>query len=177
MSAPRHRCALALLLLLAAFGSACGYHLQGHLNALPPNLRVVAVLPFKNETRAPHLSQTITAAVAQELVQQARYRVQPIAAGADAVLRGTVVSLVLTPVTSDPTTGHATMVEVRMRFSATLIDLHTHKTLFQNDDMVFHDQYQISQQLQDFFEEDQSAYQRMSQTVARTLVSNILENF
>ncbi len=157
--------------------AGCGYHLDGHVNALPTSIQVVEVTPFQNATRTPGISQSITAAVSRELIHRTRYRVQPYANQADAELTGTVKDLTLTPVTFDPVSGRATTMEVRIHVAATLTDLHTHKALFHNDDMTFHDQYQISPQLPDFFEEDTSAFQRMSQTVARTLVSNILENF
>ena len=162
-------------LLLTAAG--CGYHVEGKVNTLPSNLHVVEVTPFKNQTRTPNISQTVTAAVSRELIHRTRYRVQPYPEGADAELTGAVTSIIFTPVTFDPVSGRATTMEVRMHIAATFTDIHTRKVLFHNDDMVFHDQYQISPQLPDFFEEDTSAFDRMSQTVARTLVSNILENF
>jgi hypothetical protein len=42
---------------------------------------------------------------------------------------------------------------------------------------VFRDQYQLSNDLSTFFEEDTPTLQRMSRDFARTLVSNILEGF
>ena len=164
---------LSLLALLAG----CGYRVEGHVNALPASIHVVEVTPFQNATRTPGISQSITAAISRELIHRTRYRVQPDADQADAQLTGTVKEIIFTPVTFDPVSGRATTMEVRMHIAADLTDLHTHKVLFHNDDMIFHDQYQISPQLPDFFEEDTSAFQRMSQTVAQTLVSNILENF
>ena len=41
----------------------------------------------------------------------------------------------------------------------------------------FREQYQVSQELSSFFEEDSPAFQRLSHEFARTLVSNILEAF
>lgn len=165
------------LLGLLATAAGCGYHMEGRVNALPASIHVVELTPFANSTRTPNLSQAVTAAVSRELIHRTRYRVQPSADNADAQLTGAVTGLTFTPVTFDPVSGRATTMEVRMHVAATLTDLHTHKVLFHNDDMLFHDQYQISPQLPDFFEEDTSAFQRMSQTVAQTLVSNILENF
>lgn len=173
---PRLLSVLGIGMLLGLL-TACGYHLEGHVNALPASIHVVQVVPFKNATRTPGISQSVTTAVARELIHRTRYRVQPYASQADAALTGTVKDLTFTPVTFDPVSGRATTMEVRVHLAATLTDLHTHKVLFHNDDMTFHDQYQISPQLPDFFEEDTSAFRRMSQTVAQTLVSNILENF
>lgn len=172
------RCGWMILLALTAMLAAgCGYRMEGHVNNLPSTIAVVEVAPFKNLTRTPNISQLITAAVSSELIHRTRYRVQPDSEGADAELSGAITNIIFTPVTFDPVSGRATTMEVRMHVQASLSDVHTHKVLFHNDDMVFHDQYQISPQLPDFFEEDTSAFARMSQTVARTLVSNILENF
>lgn len=165
------------LSLLTGLLTGCGYHMEGRVNALPASIHVVEVTPFKNATRTPGISQSVTAAVSRELIHRTRYRVQPNADQADAELTGAITDLIFTPVTFDPISGRATTMEVRMHVAATLTDLHTHKVLFHNDDMIFHDQYQISPQLPDFFEEDTSAFERMSRTVAQTLVSNILENF
>lgn len=165
----------ALGLLLTAVG--CGYHMEGHVNTLPTEIHVVEVAPFKNLTRTPNISQSVTAAVSSELIHRTRYHVQSYPDNADAELTGAVTSVTFTPVTFDPVSGRATTMEVRLHVQATLTDLHSHKVLFHNEDMLFHDQYQISPQLPDFFEEDTSAFRRMSRTIAQTLVSNILENF
>jgi hypothetical protein len=49
--------------------------------------------------------------------------------------------------------------------------------LYQNPQYVFREQYEVSQDLASFFEEDSPAFRRLSQDFARTLVSNILEGF
>jgi outer membrane lipopolysaccharide assembly protein LptE/RlpB len=165
---------LAAGLLLAA----CGYHLQGHgTGALPPDVKVLAVIPFTNHSLAPHISQDITAAITRELIGRTHYRVQSEPQGADAVLHGDVTGLQTNPVTFDPNTGHATAVEITLTLKIWLVDSRTDRELFRNNQMPFHDQYQISGQTSAFFEEDTLAYQRLSHTVARTVVSDILENF
>ena len=51
------------------------------------------------------------------------------------------------------------------------------KVLFQNSSYLFREQYQVTSDLNTFFEEDSPAFERLSQDFARTLVSNILEGF
>jgi hypothetical protein len=51
------------------------------------------------------------------------------------------------------------------------------KVLYQNPSFVFRQQYQISRDLAQFFQEDTPALQRLSRQFAETLVSNILEGF
>jgi hypothetical protein len=58
-----------------------------------------------------------------------------------------------------------------------LVDNHTQKPVYKNDDMVFRDEYQISSDVQSFFEEQDPALERMSRDFAARLVSNVLEKF
>jgi len=58
-----------------------------------------------------------------------------------------------------------------------LVDLHTKKVLFANPNYVFREEYQVSQTAANLFEEDQPALDRLSRDLARTLVTEILENF
>jgi hypothetical protein len=51
------------------------------------------------------------------------------------------------------------------------------KVLYQNPAYVFREQYEVSQDLNTFFQEDSPASRRLSDDFARTLVSNILEGF
>ena len=168
---------LAALLVLLALFSGCGYHVAGRGAALPAGTRVIAVLAFANHTAQPGLSQMVSAAVAREFELQTRDRVQAAAAGSDVVVHGNVVSVAATPVTFDTTSGHATTVEVVVHLQAWVTATATGKEVFRNNDLVFHDQYQISTQEQNFIEEDSIAFQRLSQTIAQTLVSDILEAF
>lgn len=167
---------LALVAGLLALGG-CGYHLAGHAHALPPDVKVIAVPGFRNQTLTPRLSQMLTAAVVRQLLAQSSYRIQSRRAGSDAVLEGTVLSLHTTPVTFDPSTGRVSTVEVRLELRIRMIDQTTGRALYQADDLVFRDQYQVSAQAQTLFEEDTVALRRMSRDAAQTVVANILENF
>ena len=51
------------------------------------------------------------------------------------------------------------------------------KVLYENPAYLFREQYEVSQDLGSFFEEDSPAFRRLSQDFARTLVSDILEGF
>ncbi len=51
------------------------------------------------------------------------------------------------------------------------------RVLYRNPSYTFREQYQVSQELSSFFEEDSPAFQRLSRDFARTLVSNVLEAF
>ena len=66
------------------------------------------------------------------------------------------------------------MVVVSMKVS--LVDTKG-KVLYQNPSYLFREQYEVSRDLNSFFEEDTPAFQRLSRDFAQTLVSNILEGF
>jgi len=52
-----------------------------------------------------------------------------------------------------------------------------HKVLYQNDNYVFRQPYEISTDVTSFFQEEGPALDRMSQDFASRLVADILENF
>jgi hypothetical protein len=95
---------------------------------------------------------------------------------ADATLRGTVISTAASPLTYDTATGRAASVLVVVSMKVTLTD-RSGKVLYQNPAYLFREQYEVSQDLSSFFEEDSPAFRRLSQDFARTLVSNVLEGF
>ncbi len=96
--------------------------------------------------------------------------------GADATLRGTVLSTATSPLTYDSTTGRASSVLVVVTMKVSFTDRQG-KVLYENPAYLFREQYQVSRELNSFFEEDSPALQRLSREFARTLVSNILEGF
>ena len=167
--------------LLAAlplfFNVACGYHTAGHAVQLPPDVRTIAVPGFKNETLTYRIEQMLTASVVREFTTRTRYHiVNTTGDDADATLNGTVLSTAASPLAYDTSTGRAASVLIVVSMRVSLTDRHG-KVLYQNPAFLFREQYEISQDLSSFFEEDSPAFRRLSQDFARTLVSNILEGF
>ena len=168
-------CLLALLLALLMPG--CGYHTAGHAVQLPDNVKTIAIPAFKNETLTYRIEQMLTAAVVREFTTRTHYRVlNDPGEAADATLRGTVLSTTASPLTYDSATGRAASVLVVVSIKVALTDRNG-KVLYQNPAYLFREQYELSQDLPSFFEEDSPAFRRLSQDFARTLVSNILEGF
>jgi outer membrane lipopolysaccharide assembly protein LptE/RlpB len=166
---------LALLLLLLLPG--CGYHTAGHAVQLPDTVKTIAIPALKNETLTYRIEQMLTAAVVREFTTRTHYRiVNDTGQDADATLRGTVLSTTASPLTYDTATGRAASVLVVVSIKVTLTDRNG-KVLYQNPAYLFREQYELSQDLASFFEEDSPAFRRLSQDFARTLVSNILEGF
>ncbi len=157
------------------FSAGCGYRTAGHANLLPSDLHTLAVPAFANHTQTYKIEQMLTAAVIQEFSTRTSYVITT-SSSADATLRGTVLSTATTPLTYDSKTGRAASVLVIVSMNVVLSDRQG-KVLYQNPSYTFREQYQVSQELSSFFEEDSPAFQRLSREFARTLVSNILEAF
>jgi outer membrane lipopolysaccharide assembly protein LptE/RlpB len=166
---------ICLTCVVASTG--CGYHTAGHAVQLPENVKTIAVPAFVNETSTYRIEQWLTASVVREFTTRTHYHILNDAGeAADATLRGTVVSASSTPLTYNSTTGQAASVLVVVSMRVALTDRQG-KVLYQNPSYLFREQYEVSQDLASFFEEDSPAFRRLSQDFARTLVSNILEGF
>jgi outer membrane lipopolysaccharide assembly protein LptE/RlpB len=165
------------LVLSCAILSGCGYHTAAKATRLPATLHVIAIPAFVNQTQTYKIESTLTNAVVREFNARTKYRIMPdVNADADAVLRGTVTSTQLAPVTYDSQTGRAStgLITVNMRLVLTARD---GRVLYENQNYTFREQYQVSRELSSFFEEESPAVDRLSRDLARTLVSNVLEAF
>ena len=120
----------------------------------PEDVKTIAVPAFKNETLTYRIEQMLTASVVREFTTRTRYRIINDAGGdADATLHGTVLSTAASPLTYDTATGRAASVMVVVSMKVTLTDRNG-KVLYQNPAYLFREQYEVSQDLASFFEED-----------------------
>ncbi len=162
---------------LLAVTASCGYHTAGHAVQLPENVKTIAVPAFTNSTSTYRIEQMLTASVVREFTTRTHYHIlNDPSEAADATLRGAVLSTSASPLTYNSTTGQAASVLVVVSMKVSLTDRQG-KVLYQNPSYLFREQYEVSQDLASFFEEDSPAFRRLSQDFARTLVSNILEGF
>jgi outer membrane lipopolysaccharide assembly protein LptE/RlpB len=156
---------------------ACGYHVAGRGDRLPPDIKTIAVPAFENDTRQFRIEQQLTRAVTQEFIERTKFNITPDPSGADAVVKGTVKDVRSGVVTYDLTTGRATTMQIQVTANVQLVDLHSHKTVFSNPNFIFREQYQLNQPTASTFPETQPALDRLARDLARTLVTDILENF
>ena len=132
----------------------------------------------------------MTEAVVREFLARTKYRIVSTEDSADAVLRGEITSFEATPVvfdttptnsTSNPnlntTTARATTMLVSVHLKVRLEERETKKILYQNDNYLFREPYEISTDPSKFFDEQGPALDRMSRDFASRLVADILENF
>jgi len=165
-----------ILFLLALDSGACGYHVAGHANALPPSIQTIAVPAFGNATVQYKIASHISAAVTRELIERTRYRIVADPEGADAVLSGSVVNFNSYPTTFDSATGRASGVQVIVQLRLTLRDKQG-KVLFERPNFEVHERYEIAVDPNAYFDESAGAIDRLSRDVAQSVVSGILENF
>ena len=172
----RVRC--AVLLLMACVAAGCGYTVAGRATRIPPDVHTIAVLPLVNKTSTYRIEQRMTSAVVREFLERTKYRIVPTDndADADAVLSGEISSIEASAVTYDYTTGRATTMLVTVTMKVRLED-RDHKVLYENDNYVFRQPYEISTDVNSFFQEEGPALDRMSQDFASRLVADVLENF
>ncbi len=179
VAATKNHSSLYILPLLLALlvPAGCGYHVAGTTAHLPSSWQTIAIPAFTNDSTTYRIEQRLTQAVIREFTARTKYRIIQDPASASAVLHGEVVSLKTTPILFNATTGEVTSMLVTIHVKVALVDNQTQKPVYQNDDMVFRDEYQISPDVKSFFEEQDPALERMSRDFASHLVADVLENF
>jgi Lipopolysaccharide-assembly len=156
----------------------CGYRVSGQTSrTLPPSIRTIAIPAFENETLTFKIEQILTTAVVREFLARTPYRVQSSPDGSDATLRGTVKSIYSSPVLFNPESGRTTEVLLTVSLSIVLVSNSTGETLFEANDWLYREPYQISQDPASYFGENQPAMERLSRQVAGSLVSAIMQGF
>ena len=176
---------LCLCVCVAMLLSSCGYHVGGTGTRLPPGLKVIAVPAFENRTTRYRIEQRMTQAVVHEFLARTKYRIVATESSADAVLHGEITSFEAAPAvfdtTSSPalnsTTARATTMLVTVHMMVRLEERETKNVLYQNDNYLFREPYEISTDPATFFDEQGPALERMSRDFASRLVADILENF
>jgi len=167
--------ALAALALAISWG--CGYHVAGHSDLMPASIRTICVPAFSNLTVRYRLTDHLPEAIAREFITRTRYRIVPDPKQADAVLTGGVVNYLSYPTVFDPATGRASTVQFQVTLNLKLTERATGKVLYSAPNLLMRNQYEISTNPRDYFEESDTALDRLSREVARGVVSGILEHF
>ena len=143
---------VAFVALIALGFSGCGYHVAGKTSTLPSEWSTIAIPAFKNDTTRYRIEQRFTQAVIREFISRIKYQILQDTAGADGLLIGEIFSIDTNPVLFNSTTGEVTTMIVTVHVKVRLTDNHTSKEVYQNSDMVFRDEYQISSDVPSFFE-------------------------
>lgn len=163
--------------LLACVLSSCGYHVAGHADLLPKTIHTIAVPAFGNASIRYKLTDQMSEAVKREFIARTHYRMVADPNQADAVLRGAIGTYSSYPVLFDSATSRAAAVQVIVTLQVSLIERATGKVLFTRPSLQISEQYQISLDPGQYFDESDTALARASKVVAQQIVTAILENF
>jgi len=168
---------LAALPGLVWIAAGCGYHVGSHDDALPKNIKTIAVPAFSNATTRYQLGLLLPEDISREFISRTRYAVVTDPTKADAVLRGAILAAGAYPITADPTSARATVIEAIVTLQLTLYDRSTGKPIWSRPNAAFRERYEVSLDPSKYFEEGSTAMRRLSQDVAREVVSGVLEKF
>jgi hypothetical protein len=162
-------------LALSMIVDVCGYKPAGKGKSLPANIKTIAVPVFQNSSLKYRVEQRFTQAVIDEILKRARaLHVVTNQENADAVLNGDIRSFRAAGSILDDR-GRTRVWDVRIIISIVVRDLTTHKIVFQNPRMAFEGAYELSDDPQSFFNEENPAVDRIAKDFAQTIVSTLME--
>ena len=154
--------------------ASCGYHTVGK-GSLPSDIQTIAVVTFHNTSVKYRVEQRFTQAVMDEIIRRARgVRVTSNPDDADAVITGDIRRFRSSGVLLDPQ-GRTRLYQLTITTNVVLRNLHTHKIIYQNPAVHFQGEYQLSDNPETFFDEQNTAVDRIAKDFARSLVSAIME--
>jgi len=140
---------------------------------LPKNIKTVAVPAFQVEAAGMRyrVESRFTEAVSKEIIRRGNgLKVQGTRNGADAVVEGNIRNFSFGGVLLD-NQGRARVYEVTIVAAVTIRDLRNNKILYDNQNLVFRDSFEFSQDPRSFFNEEDPAVQRMARSFAEAVVS------
>jgi hypothetical protein len=166
--------AFVLLLLVAALGG-CGYQTGGKGETLPATLHTIAIPAFKNVTTKYKLTGMLPQEIGREFIGRTRYRIVSDPTQADAVLEGSITRYYSSPTVYDPATSRSSGVQIIVWLTITLKERATGKELYKRVNFDVKERYEITGDQQTYIDESDAALGRLSRSVARQVVSSILE--
>lgn len=166
---------LTTVAVLTATG--CGYHQAGAATHLPPDVRSLAVPIFLTKVQAYHTEVAFTQAIVRELNTRTKYHIlQSDTPSADATLHGTILTQAVAPLTYDSASGETSSYLITIT-AKVILTAHDGRVLYENDNLLYHEQYQSTLDLSGFLQENTPAVARISRTFATAVVSDLLESF
>ena len=162
-------------LVLSLFANVCGYKPAGKGKSLPVTIKTIAVPIFQNSSLEYRVEQRFTRAVMEEILKRGRgVRVTTNPNEADAVLNGDIRGFRASGSILDDR-GRTRVWDLRITVSVVVRDLKSHKILFENPRLAFEGEYELSDDPQSFFNEENAAVDRVAKDFAQSIVSAIME--
>ncbi|ANM28875.1 hypothetical protein ABI59_03540 [Acidobacteria bacterium Mor1] len=177
MIRPGRRLPLVALALTGLLCAGCGYALQGtKIEGIPDYISAIAVDPFENRTQQPEIEQRVTEQVAAELAKRSRFKLVSAKEDANALLTGVVTEFRTNPVQFTDE-GRASRVEAVVTIQATLRDLTNDEILWSQPGLLFREQFDVSDEEQEFFDQTGQALDDIGRGAALALITSIFEGF
>ncbi|MBI4263260.1 MAG: hypothetical protein HY657_02695 [Acidobacteria bacterium] len=169
-------------MVLALASSGCGYALAGRGTFIPDYIRSVGIPQLQNNSTFFQVEQVLTEKIRTEFIGRGRYSVLPDATGADAVVTGAITGITVQPVgftEQQLASRYLFTLTIRVQFT----DAATNEVLWSNDGLTFREEYELTTRSNialegaTFLTQERSAFDRIADDVARTVVTAILEAF
>jgi hypothetical protein len=165
--------------------SACGYSLAGRGSFLPASIHRVAIPQIENRTAVTQVEQIITEKIRNEFIGRGKYEIVTDRASADAVLSGVITSIFVAPagLTNDQRQSRLVFT---LTMSVQFTDAKTNEVIWSNDALTFREEYEQGNANTTngnpldgsaFLNQERSSFDRISNDLARTVVTAILEAF
>jgi hypothetical protein len=171
-----HLFAIICVLFFVSGFTDCGGYSVVKKAGLPENIKKIAVPEFQFEVQGARyrVESRFTEAVTKEIIRRGRgLKVQGTRDGADAVIEGTIRNFAFSGVLLDRE-GRARVYEVTIVAAVTVRELRENKILYDNQNFIFRDSFEFSQDPRSFFNEEDPAVERMSRAFAESVVSTIV---
>ena len=145
-------------------------------SGLPKDIKTIAVPAFQFEAQGLRyrVESRFTEAVSKEIIRRGHgIKVQGTRTGADAVVEGNIRDFSFSGVLLDRQ-GRARVYEVTIVAAVTIRDLRENKVIYDNQNLVFRDSFEFSDDPRSFFNEEDPAVERMARAFAESVVSTIV---
>ncbi len=144
-------------------------------SGLPEHIKTVAVPAFQFDATGARyrVESRFTDAVIQEVIRKGRgLKVQGTREGADAAIEGTIKDFSFSGVLLDRA-GRARVYEITITSAVTVHDLKNNKIIYDNQNFIFRDSFEFSEDPRSFFNEEDPAVERIARAFAESVVSTI----
>ncbi|MGQ9618898.1 MAG: LPS assembly lipoprotein LptE [Candidatus Aminicenantia bacterium] len=162
------------LILPIIFFAGCGYALVGTGKSLSPNLKVIAVPVFKNKSQRVEIEKIITSVIAQEMVRRG-VKITEDERSSDAVLRGEIIAYSTYPTSFSPSDSRATKYGISVVLRVALFSSKGEE-IYPYSELRFNDEYDLREGV-DFYSIETERLEKLSEQIAKSVVSLILEGF
>jgi len=156
---------IGIIVLIATFLQACGYHIRGFSSS--DRERSIAVLPFRNETTEPNVEILITDALRKLFIKRGRFKLTS-PSDADLIFRGRVLKIYTSDVAHldvEKTTETRVYVVLDVRCE----NPKTGKVVWQDNQFRFYEEYKQGTYAFETFGARQAALEYLAEQVAERI--------